>query len=86
MALSEREIHVLNWIKDGKSNRQIAEILDLSEKTVEGYISSIQNKLGASNRVSAVVIGLKQGLIDLSLVAGVLTTKSIVLILHFVPA
>ena len=63
--LTERECEVLLWLKDGKSNDQISEIMRLSDKTVQFHISNAMNKLGASNRISAVVIALQRRLIRL---------------------
>jgi DNA-binding CsgD family transcriptional regulator len=63
--LSNRELEVLNWIKDGKSNAEIAEIAGVSVKTVEFHVSNIMQKLRASNRISAVVIALRHGLVAL---------------------
>ncbi len=63
-ALSEREIEVLNWTARGKSISAIAAILDLSPDTVKTYAKRIYSKLEVSDRVGAVVKGLKLGLVD----------------------
>lgn len=63
--LSKRELEVLKWIKDGKSNAEIAEIAGVSVKTVEFHVGNIMQKMSASNRVSAVVIALRHGLVAL---------------------
>ncbi|MCL2443203.1 MAG: response regulator transcription factor [Treponema sp.] len=47
---SEREIEIINLLKANKSNKQIAEILVLSQRTVENYISKIYFKTGFSSR------------------------------------
>ncbi|MGW7364267.1 response regulator [Streptomyces sp. NPDC054841] len=54
--LSEREREVLALIGDGLTNRQIAERLYLSEKTVKNHISHLLSKLGVERRVQAAVI------------------------------
>ncbi|MEV7507000.1 response regulator transcription factor [Streptomyces sp. NPDC091201] len=54
--LSERERGVLELIGEGLTNRQIAERLHLSEKTVKNHISRILGKLGVERRVQAAVI------------------------------
>ncbi|MFF0548788.1 response regulator [Streptomyces sp. NPDC004311] len=54
--LSEREREVLELIGEGLTNRQIAERLHLSEKTVKNHISRILGKLGVERRVQAAVI------------------------------
>ena len=63
--LSPREREALIWVKAGKSNEQIAEIMLVTERTVQFHINNAMMKLGASNRISAVVIGLQRGLIRL---------------------
>ncbi|WP_406864672.1 response regulator transcription factor [Streptomyces sp. HUAS MG47] len=55
-ALSERERSVLDLIGEGLTNRQIAERLYLSEKTVKNHISRLLGKLGVERRVQAAVI------------------------------
>lgn len=64
-ALTTQEIICLNWCKEGKTNWEIGEILVISEKTVEFHLSNVMKKLGATNRLTAVVLGLKNGLISL---------------------
>jgi len=64
-ALTLRELEILRWCKDGKTRRDIQEILSLSRQTVDFHLSNIMAKLGASNHISAVVIALQRGLIDL---------------------
>ncbi|WP_330454829.1 MULTISPECIES: response regulator transcription factor [unclassified Streptomyces] len=54
--LSERELAVLELIGEGLTNRQIAERLYLSEKTVKNHISRLLEKLGVERRVQAAVI------------------------------
>ena len=53
--LSLREREVLCWTGDGKTVGEIAEILDLSESTVNFHFRNIMNKLGTPNKTSAVV-------------------------------
>ncbi len=62
-ALSFREIEVLRWMSQGKSNQEIAEGLVLSLNTVKKHVSSIMGKLGAKNRSTAVLNGKKYNLI-----------------------
>lgn len=57
--LSPQEITLLQHIAQGKSSKEIAELLFLSPGTVRNYTSSIFNKLGASNRVEAITIAQK---------------------------
>ena len=63
--LTAREIEILNWCKHGKSYGDIGDILSISRKTVEFHITNVMNKLGACNRISAVVIAIQRGLISL---------------------
>ncbi len=61
--LTAREIEVLKMVADGKSNRDIAAELVISEKTVKAHVSSILSKLGVRNRVQAVKHARQTGLI-----------------------
>jgi DNA-binding NarL/FixJ family response regulator len=66
-ALTEREISVLRLIAAGNSNKQIADHLSIGEATVKSHVTNILSKLGANDRVHAVTIGLKRGIIELNL-------------------
>ena len=48
--LSRREIQVAGLVREGLSNRAIAERLFISEPTVEGHVTSVLNKLGVNTR------------------------------------
>ena len=61
--ITARELEVLRWIKAGKTNLEIAEMLGIGRKSVEFHVHNLLDKLGAPNRISAVVIALHQGLI-----------------------
>lgn len=63
--LTRRELEILRWCKDGKSRPEIGEILSISAKTVEFHLRGIMDKLGANNQISAVVMALQRGLIEL---------------------
>lgn len=58
--LTEREAEVLLWIANGKSNKEIAAILDMSPRTVNKHLDRIFGKLGVENRTSAAVVSLKK--------------------------
>lgn len=62
-ALSPREREILHWIARGKSNNDLATILGISAATVATYLQRVFAKLGTADRVTAVVIAAKQGLI-----------------------
>jgi len=65
IALTARELEILRWCKDGKSRPEIGDILSISTKTVEFHLSNIMNKLGATTQITAVVIGIQRGIIEL---------------------
>jgi len=54
--LTEREMEMVRWIKDGKTNWEISMILNISERTVKFHIDNIKNKLGAVSKFHAVAI------------------------------
>ena len=54
MLLSNREQDVVRWLAEGRTNREIARELRLSENTVKNYLFRIFNKLGLSSRVEVV--------------------------------
>ena len=57
--LTERESDVLFWIANGKSNREAAEILSMSPRTVNKHLEMIFPKLGVENRTAAAGVALK---------------------------
>ena len=61
--LSPRELTVLRWMKEGKTNWEIARILGLSERTVRYYANRIFGKLDVTSRTQAVARALGAGLI-----------------------
>jgi DNA-binding NarL/FixJ family response regulator len=65
-ALTEREVDVLKLIAAGNGNKQIADMLSISEATVKSRVTNILSKLGANDRAHAVTIGLKRGIIELN--------------------
>jgi len=62
-ALSKREQDVLEELATGKSTREIAEALGLGDETVKSHLSRIYGKLKAADRVQAVVIAMRHGLV-----------------------
>ncbi|MEW5872876.1 MAG: response regulator transcription factor [Chloroflexota bacterium] len=60
--LTEREVEVLRLIAQGLNNRQIAETMIISEKTVKTHVSNILSKLGVEDRTQAAIWALKNGL------------------------
>ena len=63
--LSPRELQVLQLIRDGCKNKQIADQLSISENTVNFHIKNIVDKLGANDRTHAVTIAVRRGLLPL---------------------
>jgi DNA-binding NarL/FixJ family response regulator len=64
-SLSPREVEVLGVLARGRSNRQIARHLSISEETVKAHVSSILAKLQLADRTQAAIFGLQQGLVPL---------------------
>lgn len=62
-ALTAREAEVLDLVARGLSNREIAERLVLSEKTVRNHVERTYAKIGASNRVGASLYALQRGIV-----------------------
>ena len=64
-ALSDRERQVLQMVAEGRTNREIAELLCVSIKTVMGHRASLMEKLGLHDRTDVVKYALRRGLIHL---------------------
>ena len=62
--LTPQEMQVLASIVEGKTNREIANTLFLSEGTVRNYVSSILSKLGVANRAEAAAYAVQHHLKD----------------------
>lgn len=52
--LSKREIQVLHWVKNGKTNQEIGQILAISPPTVKNHVQNLMRKLNVNNRAQAV--------------------------------
>jgi DNA-binding NarL/FixJ family response regulator len=59
-ALTAREREVLAQLADGRSNREIARLLRVSEKTVKTHVSSVLAKLGVADRTQAALLAVRQ--------------------------
>jgi DNA-binding NarL/FixJ family response regulator len=63
MLVTGRECQILEGVRDGKSNREIAKALGLSPLTVKNHVQKILRKLGASNRTQAVTQAMANGVL-----------------------
>jgi NarL family two-component system response regulator YdfI len=63
--ITSRETDVLRMLAQGLVNKDIGARLGISEHTVKFHISSILDKLGASTRTEAVILGIRRGLIPI---------------------
>ena len=63
-ALTQRELEVLQMIVDGKSNKEIATVLDLSANTVAVHRANIMNSLGIHKTAELVVYAIRAGLVN----------------------
>ena len=62
--LTPRETQILTYIADGNSNKQIANILQISEQTIKNHVSNILRKLNANDRAHAVALAIRFGWIS----------------------
>jgi DNA-binding NarL/FixJ family response regulator len=63
--LSDREMEVLNCVVRGMSNKEIANMLEISHQTVKNHVTSILRKFGVDDRTQAVIYALKRGWVTL---------------------
>ena len=63
--LTDREITVLRLVAEGKTNKEIANDLDLSEKTVKNHVRNIFHKLHVYDRTQAAIHAIRKGIIEL---------------------
>ena len=66
--LTTRELEVLQLIRDGYRNKQIADQLAIAETTVNFHIKNIVSKLAANHRTHALTIALRRGLLQVEAV------------------
>jgi DNA-binding NarL/FixJ family response regulator len=64
-ALTVREVEVLQRVAGGNRNRDIADLLRISEETVKVHVKHIMDKLGAKDRTQAIAIAVRRGIIQL---------------------
>ncbi|WP_103109462.1 helix-turn-helix domain-containing protein [Brevibacillus reuszeri] len=63
--LTDREVSVFHQILQGHENKEIAECLGISEKTVKNHVSSILLKMKVKNRTEAVVLAFKTAYVEI---------------------
>jgi DNA-binding NarL/FixJ family response regulator len=63
--LTPREVQVLELVSQGKRNKEIAALLDISEETVPVHLKNIFTKLKVSERTSAVNVALRRGIVHI---------------------
>lgn len=63
--LTPRELAILRHVAGGLRNREVGELLDVSEQTIKNHLSSILHKLGVPNRTHAVTFAVRQGWLTL---------------------
>jgi LuxR family transcriptional regulator, quorum-sensing system regulator SolR len=62
--LTKREIEILKWLADGKSSREISDILHIAFDTVNFHVKNVITKFGTPNKTAAVVRAVLMGLVD----------------------
>jgi two-component system NarL family response regulator len=63
--LTPRELTALRFMADGKSNKEIASSLEISERTVKSHLGHLFEKLGVTSRTEAVRVAARRGLVRL---------------------
>lgn len=63
--LTDRELNILTLVADGNANKEIADLLFISERTVKNHMTNILAKLGARDRAHAVRFGIENAWINL---------------------
>lgn len=64
-ALTPRELEVLHELAKGLANKQIADVLNITENTTKGFLKNILSKLHVADRTEAVTVAIQRGLIHL---------------------
>lgn len=65
MVLTKRELDVLKLLTEGLYNKEIADRLEISEKTVKNHVSRLLKKINVSDRTQAAVYAIKNNIVDL---------------------
>ncbi len=62
-AVTSRELEIVNYLADGFTSQEVANILEISSHTVDWHINSLQEKFGAKNRQHTVATAFRRGLV-----------------------
>lgn len=65
--LTKREIEVLTHVIEGKSSKEVADLLYVSKRTVDFHLANIYHKLDVTNRVQALRVATDRGLLPFSI-------------------
>ncbi len=63
--MTDREIEVLTYAGHGMTNKEIGTALFISDRTVQGHLKNVYEKLGVATRTEAVTVALQHGLFTL---------------------
>ena len=63
--LTPRELEVLHELAKGLANKQIADVMNISQHTAKGYLKTILTKLHVADRTEAVTVAIQRGLIHI---------------------
>lgn len=64
--LTDRELEMLGYAARGLTNKEIGKLLFISDRTVQGHLQNVYQKLGVGTRTEAVTVGLSRGIIALT--------------------
>lgn len=64
--LDNRELEMLGYAARGLTNKEIGKLLFISDRTVQGHLQNVYQKLGVGTRTEAVTVGLSRGIIALT--------------------
>jgi DNA-binding CsgD family transcriptional regulator len=74
--LSDREREVLSYAAQGKSNKQIGNLIGLSESTVKNHFSSTLRKLHANDRTHAVIVAVSNGWLNINNISSAIANEA----------
>jgi DNA-binding CsgD family transcriptional regulator len=61
VTFTDREVQVLRWIAEGKSDWQIGQILDISDKTVNYHVENMKRRYKVTTRIQVVMVAIRSG-------------------------